>query len=393
MACNGDHPADCGCDECHACGQPAVQQTREGIWLRCSALPLAYLCAGSVRDGGLRVDPVHEAAGAGSAAHEAMPSLVETSAVEWDRIDEIAANHGADPSEVRMLVALGAKLWATVRHFFPLSATEVPLSAEVTPGVMLTGHADVCTTIGDIAHVADWKTGRVDKSYREQMLGYAALVILNDADVTEAQTMILWVRDGDVEQYTLRRADLDAWRQRLISTVVEWDGTYRPGSHCHGCPRAHDCPAARSLVRRDVAALIGAEEPIDLSALTPAQKVALHEVERRVAQLAARVHEAIVQDVREHGAIEADGVRLALETREVRELDPAGAWPVLEAQGFADEDFAAVMDLRLGRIEKRVAERAGIGKGASAVRALREQLEAAGAVRRREEQRLERRRT
>ena len=81
-------------------------------------------CPASVLDGGLRVDPVNEAGNVGSAAHEALRALVETGAVEWERIGEIAANHGADEQEVRMLCAQGTRLWRGIAGSFPAAVTE-----------------------------------------------------------------------------------------------------------------------------------------------------------------------------------------------------------------------------------------------------------------------------
>lgn len=367
------------------------------IRLRCSALPLAFLCPASVRDGGTRIDEVHPAAGVGSAVHEALRALVEARAVDWDGLHDLAARHNADPEETALLCRLGARLWRAAEgaETFANPVTELPLSMEVTPGVILTGTLDICGTgEGPIALVADWKTGRVDYSPREQMLGYCALALADQHKATAAVATVLWVRDGDVERYSMRREDLPEWRERFVSEVVEWDGTYRPGEHCRHCPRSHDCAAAGALARRDVAAMVAEDQPPDLAMLRPDQTIALYDRAKAVADMAARVLAAIKAHVADNhgGELAANGTALVLEEQARRVLDPMKAWPVLEDAGLEDEDFAEVVTLSVTRLEKRVAKRAGKGNGARAVRELTDQLEAAGALTRNPTTKLQRRR-
>jgi len=85
----------------------------------------------------------------------------------------------------------------------------------------------------------------------------------------------------------------------------------------------------------------------------------------------------------------ADGSRLSLELENRRSLDPMKAWPVLEdSAGFTSQDFAACIDMRISRVEKVLAQKAGRGRGASAVRTLGAALEAAGAIETTEVQKL-----
>lgn len=362
------------------------------ITVRCSSLPLAMVCPAAVLDGGLRVDPVNEAGNAGSAAHEALRALVEHGAVDWERIGEIAEKHGADAEEVRMLCAQGTKLWRLLKDSLSPATTEVPASATFGD-VTLTGNMDV---VGQDLAVLDWKTARVDHNYREQMLGYAALMLASDADLSGCRATLAWLRDGEVEHHTLWRKDLQTWADRLVSTLAGYDGrTYNPGPQCAFCPRAHDCPGAHALVRRDVAVLLGVgEASVDLSTLDAESILTAHERAGMIARVADRVKAAIKAEVKARGgAIEAGGARLEIETGTKRELDAELAWPVLASAGFTDPDFAAVLTLGVGKVEKRAAEKAGRGNGAAAVRTLNEQLEAAGAMRRKPTESLERKRS
>lgn len=361
------------------------------LHLRASSLPLAFRCAASVRPAELRIDEVHESANVGTAAHEALRSLAETGSLDWEAIPEIAARHRVDEDEVRMLCALGNTLWQSVSESFGGALTEVALSAELD-GVTLTGHVDLLAIHGTVARAGDWKTGRKDSDYSAQMRAYAALILLDNPQLTEVTVTVLWVRDQSIENYTMRREGLRAWLGDLTARVIEWDGVYRPGEHCRHCPRSHECQAANALARRDVAALNDRElverAENELSQMTAEQILDLHRKVVMVSSYCERVHAAIKEHVAKHGDVVADGKRLTIETQERRQLDPLAAWPVLEAAGFDDEDFARCVDLRISRVEKVVAEKAGRGNGAAAVRKVAKELESAEAVERKQTHKL-----
>lgn len=352
--------------------------------LRASAAPLAFRCAGSIRRGDVVLNESHDAANAGTAAHDALRSLAETGHLDWDSIPEIAARHFADPDEVRLLAALGSKLWPSVAESFPRALTEVDLAVELAPGVTLTGHADLLAVTSNVARGGDWKTGRRDSDNSHQLRAYCVLVLADNPELEEVTFAALWVRDQEIENYTMRRAEAEAWIAELLRTVVDWDGVYRPGSHCKHCPRSHECPAANALIRRDIAALSDQElverAEAGLATMPDADIVELFRKADVVTRYADRVKDAIKARVLEHGDVVANGVRLTIDTEERRQLVPLKAWPVLESAGFEDPDFAACVDIRISKAEKVAAQKAGRGKGAAAVRALKEKLEAADAV-------------
>lgn len=351
------------------------------LQLRCSGLPLVHRCPGAARTGGLRVDAAHESADTGTAAHEGLARLVETGRVDWDAIPALALKHQCDEEELRILIALGAKLWEEVKGTFPEPLTEQLLRYDVG-SVLLTGHADVLCRVGDYAILADWKTGRRDSDYSEQLRGYAALALLEDNRLLSATAYVLWVRDAAVECYTMTRAGLYEWLKRLEAEVVQWDGTYRTGKHCQYCPRLHECPAGHALVRSAVAAV--ANQDVDAAAvlrdLPPEQIVQLIELADIARSQAERVRAAVRALVEENGDIVGGGKRLTLEQVERRKLKTLAAFPVLQERGFGDEEMAQVIDISVKQAESIVAKRAGKGKGAAAVRELKAALEGANAV-------------
>lgn len=364
----------------------------EKLRLRCSALPRAFLCGGSVRQGELVIDEVNDAAFMGRAAHEGHAKMVETGRVDWESVPELARSHGVEERELRVLLALGQRIWNELRESVPNASTEVAFRYRVNLAheedeFELTGHVDVIGLAAGEAIIDDWKDGRVDKDYSEQWRGYAFLALHTYPELNRAKGGIVWVRDGETpfEPYSMARAEAEKWLQRLRAEVVHWDGVYRPGNHCTHCPRSHECPARKALVRRDVEAIDDkmtvaiAEDQDALQALPPASIIALLVKADRVRLYAERVRDAIREHVMKHGEVASDEYKLVLQREERRALDTRAAWPVLESV-LNDEQMPEVIELKVSKVEDAVAKAAGKGKGAAAKRELQRRLDEAGAV-------------
>jgi hypothetical protein len=369
--------------------------TAAPLALRCSELPLAFVCPGSVRRDGLTVDESGDEAGLGKAAHEALATLVETGHAPWAETGEFARRHGVDERELRALLALGRRLWAAVSAGFPRASTERALIYTDPGGAfVLTGHVDVIAWDGRLVRIADWKTGRRDSDYSEQLRGYSALALATYGyGVDAAHAVALWVRDGDVERYTMSPAEVEPWLARVRAHIVGWDGRYRVGPHCAHCPRNHECPAGLALVRRDVSAIAEGElatrldgelapaEVDDLLArLEPAELVALLARADLARVRAGRVRDAIRAHVARHGDVIAAERRLTLQTEERRSVDLLAAFPVLVEHGFDDADMAEVLDVSLAAALRVAAGKAPRGKGAAASRELEAALSDANAI-------------
>lgn len=359
----------------------------ELIQLRCSGLPLAFKCPGSTRRGAVPVNESHEAADVGTAGHEGHATMVRTGTVDWDAVPALARKHEVEEQELRALLALGAQLWEKVRESFPHASAEVPLKYQIGR-VLLTGHPDVLAASGTVLRILDWKDGRLDKDYREQLLGYCALGLLVTNGATSAESGIAWVRDGEFESHTMDRAGLYVWMQRIEDEIVQWDGTYRPGAHCHYCPRSHECSAANALARRDFAIVADRDLPgriedgptlREMIQREPETIVALLERADLAAKVAERVRAAIKEEVLRAGDIVGGGKRLTLQRKERRHLNVLQAFPILQEK-LEDSEMAEVIDISLAKAEKIVGEKAGKGKGAAARRELTTELAKAGAI-------------
>lgn len=362
------------------------------VRMRASSAPRAMACPASLQAPGLDVEPDVEAARLGTAFHAAIRPVVEGGEIDWhDGVAVAALRWGVNEDELRPLLGAGQRMWRQVAGLFGPGAveTEVELRASGSmPGETsweLTGHADILARpSADRLVVGDWKTGRADSDYRHQMMTYAYLAWYRERqlgrDIREIQVFELWVRDEEIVPHLLTRAELIEWHERFLADVVGRPDTYRPGAVCQHCPRSHECPGVQALVRRDVEAigadlLAGRDVSGDLETLPPDVRRALWDRARLVGSYADRMQDALKAFVLAGGGVPG----LTVKDTAKRELDPLKAWPVLEAV-LPAEELAGCVDVRISRVEKAVATRAGKGNGAAAVRSLGEQLEAAGAV-------------
>ena len=355
--------------------------------IRCSALPLATICPGSVRIPEVQIDTVNEDADVGTVAHFALAKLVKGAhlaklgfaTTPGEAIDVALERFpSVDAEDVRPLFWAGVRAWNEIREWFDEPQAETDFSSG-----HLSGHVDVCDGKSKRATVAlvDWKSGRIDNNYREQLFGYAWLLMQEDRAINSISASAVWLRTGEVESYTVSRGRADEWYRDMVATVINWDGIFRPGDHCAHCPRNHDCPAQTALVRRDVA-MFSDGTTADLQTMPGADLVQLH---RKLKGLSSRAEEALkamrAEVERRGGDVDAgDGTHLHfVETNGPRVVDALRAWPVLQSR-LTDAELGPAVKVSLSKVEAAVGAKAGKGKAAAAKRALAEELENAGAV-------------
>lgn len=355
------------------------------ITLRCSALPLFMRCAGSVR-GEVRVSEWNEATDMGTAVHDALARYIKGLPVDQA---SVASLHGVDEGELSMLFHMGMKMWGALhpggKH---KSESERRLTAMVGPSLELTGTADVITQSwsgvdgwqvgGDgtmAVEVLDWKTARRDADHREQLMGYAALALLNHPEAAYAFGRIAWLRTDETEVYSLTRGDMVHWRERLLGKVEETE--YRPGPHCQYCPRHHSCPAHQEM-QRGALAVVGAPR-VSLAEMSSPEKLSLYHKAKSVRALADTVLDEVRSHVQATGPIEDNGIKLQIIEETRRSLKPAPAWPVLQKY-LNEEQFAECVTVSLSRAEDAAAKGQPRGEGAKRTRAMLADLNTAQAI-------------
>jgi len=368
--------------------EPAPESSpreREILDLRASAMPAAFLCPGSIRRPVVRIREEGEAANLGSAVHEALRPLVEDGAAAFDRVSDLAEEYGCDPDELRMLISCGAKLWKQVEASFPNAVTEQPMKLDLGDGYVLTGTTDLISGTSESLRLGDWKSGRKDSDYSNQMRAYGAMALLGwpTADAPESATVTaLWLRTIEAQNYTITRDAAIRWLDELRDRVIQWDGIYHPGAHCTYCRRAHECEARSALVRRSIADVLGGVSSAQaLEAMAPDQILDLHQRATLILGVADQVRKAIKAHVEMNGDVVGTDQRLTITTENRRRLQTVPAFEVLSALGFRDPEWAECVEIKLSKAEAIVKEKAPKRGGAAAIRDLQDKLEAADAVR------------
>lgn len=344
---------------------------KELLKLRCSGLPRAFACPGSVRPVELRIDARNEAAELGTSAHEWLARVVAGESVSLDDIPNV---------DLRILVAMGMRMWRQLADHFPGAIAERTAATRQFPdhGFQLSGTVDIVARGEGYTGVGDWKTGRVDSDYWAQLVGYCVLFAAEGDIATGA---ILWVRDEEIENYTTTQEQRDEFLQRITDEIVAWDGVYHPGSHCGFCPRYHECEAARAHERAAVQSFSREEIVDNVAALDAVQQLDLYEQAGTVVRLAGALREALHAVVEEQGPIRTKTRMLQLVDDPRYNIDPLSAWPVMDEFGLDDERKAEAIKISKTALEEVVKRLAPPRQGAARIRELRAALEAAGALR------------
>jgi hypothetical protein len=299
-------------------------------------------------------------------------------------VESAAADFRVDPTELGMMAKFGAQAWEKLEEFFPSPVCELQMAEEL-PGtsVTLSGTPDLFCSDDQWAVVLDWKGGRRDADYEHQLRGYAALLMLGDDLIETVTATVVWLRDQEVESYTIHRSHLQPWVQTLARNLAS-TGEFRPGTNCEFCPRSHECPALVAMAKRDAAILgdLAAVESLTTSVnqMTPARMAEL----LGKARMVSRFTDTFVSTVRARvsaagGELDCGDKTLRIVESERREIDTAKAWDVLQGH-LPDGALAECLDVRMSAVEKAVAAAAPPRQGAAAKRALAAELESAGAV-------------
>ena len=342
--------------------------------IRCSSLPLAFICPGSIR-GDLSVDSTSEPADDGTAVHAGLASVVRGMAPEAAHELMLAEHPSCNRGEVTPLFWAGVKMWGEIRKWMPDADAENEMKAE-----NLTGHVDAHSVGETEAVICDWKSGRKDHDYHHQGFGYAWLKLRLVQRLARATVHFAWLRTQELESYTVARARADAWYQQLQDEVVNWDGKYHAGPHCTFCPRRTSCPAVTALVRQDVA-MFADGKTFELSTCTGPELCGHFRKIKMLQRFLEAAERNARMEIGHRGEVDdGDGGLIHMvPTKGNREIAPLAAWPILSAR-LTDSEMAGVVEIGVGRLEDAIKAKAPRGKGAGMIREVFAELEAAGAV-------------
>jgi len=342
----------------------------EKLNVRCSALPRIWACPASAEPA--NVVSESEKAKLGSLVHDCIAKQPGPMAVR-----EMAANAHCDPDDAALLYHAGLEAdeefigrsgLAHVRRETPLEFDGGALALSGSPdvwGVLPNGQAQVC----------DYKTGRVDRNYDQQLRGYAFLILAATPDVDEVVCRAVWLRTRNVDTMVVTRVDAGNWWVELVKRL-EGDGYTDDISVCGFCPHRAECWQYAKLLNASLAPIMrdGQNLPTSaagLAALYPAAQ----ELERHLDAYKAAMRAALAQS----GPVAMpDGRVMGLETRRRAAINAAKAAGVIKA--FYDGDMLDVMEVRKSVLEDAVREKAPKGMKKKAVDDCMNALEQAGAL-------------
>jgi hypothetical protein len=160
----------------------------------------------------------------------------------------------------------------------------------------------------------DWKTGRAEKSFNDQLLGYALLAQIT-GDRVKVATAYTTLGAVSIAEYSHNQ--IEAHKQAIIDAVTDPNPTYRPSeSVCMYCPRSGECPAKKEMQRHAgeaMRAVVGMAEsnmvaPVALASLYSQSRIlkkTLDDYEKQLKQA--------IEDCKDGQIVCADGSTVSLE--------------------------------------------------------------------------------
>jgi hypothetical protein len=355
------------------------------ITVRPSKIPLLILCPPS-HAAGMCIDGDNQPARAGTAAHKGGAQYAITGL--HDSVQQLADEHGVeDVEDLGLLLAFVRQAVESLRENFPSPIVETKLAVQLADDVLLTGTPDMQSVFPDTVSTADYKSGWKHNDHYDQLRSYAILGT-EVHDKPKATVSLVWLRDRKIDTRSITREELKPFKDQIVASARQVEAqNYRTGEHCQFCPRSHECPARHALVRQTVRDIAGID--IDRLLATPnlgEVYAGLKCIEKSCDDFRSALKMAVEQKGGEHVA--ADGSKFAFTEINKRELDPMKSWPVLSAR-LSPEAIAGSMKISLTKTLDAIGETAGKGMKGTVKEQLVNDLDAAGAITRHVEKRLQ----
>jgi hypothetical protein len=351
--------------------------------IRASSLPLALACPASQVPPQTRLADDSAESRLGSACHQALAVLVRDGADPFQQaIEDAAASWRCDLEEVSALAWRGKQCWDKLQNHFPSAYVEQPLSGIAGDDELgISGHPDVLSFVDDEIRLLDWKIGREDSDFEDQVRAYAWLAM--HWRETEGRTLaiVCRVREMTVDTYY--------WTGRELGRMDAWRRPRHGGRGAvpRGAALFKFAAGAASAMRNYVATPSGHE------IVRQPPRGPRTEQWRPTRCSPPTTGSGLVEDACEDGrealrgevamcggsVTASDGRTLALVRQERQEINSGLAWPVLENR-FGLHAVAEAAKLTKTAVTKLAMDAAPPrGKGKAAKQII-EDLDAAGAI-------------
>lgn len=334
--------------------------------IRNSSLPMFLDCPSSAAPGAWDYRPESDAAEDGDVVHAELAAHVENKPPTRRLLTE----------EQERLVSYGLRAWSQILDQFPLARAEVRLE---------NGTADVLSVVHDgpgYIHslgVLDWKSGRVRRQPRAQVMGYArdAVAKFGWPATGYVTTAVVWLRFGEIDVKNVYPADIEAFTKEIAEKEKRIGRDYAPGECCTFCPRQLQCPARREMIAQAGTAIVGRVSDSELTAdvlanLYPKAKVLRRALDEYDKQLRASLQVAPIPTT--------DGRELRLADVVRKDIDARKAWPVLERAGFTEDEISGALSVSNEEVSRVVKSKAAPRRKGADVAALWDALRDAGAI-------------
>lgn len=323
-----------------------VQQKR-----RCSSLPTFLSCPSSALPVEHPYDPPSEVGSLGDAVHVALAMHAVGSV---PNLDTIAVQHSVDRDELDRLVAYGRIAWTELSKYFPNARTEATLE-----GRRVRGHADLFHDDGVTMCIGDWKSGRVRRNHRAQVVGYAAAAVdmFGMPESGEVKVFIIWLQFFEFEVFTITQAEIDSLHDDIKRAEINIGGRYAPGDTCTYCPRQLVCNARHDFLRSATAALA----PVGQVDIDPSQLPRLYTKAKALRKALSSYDTALKLLLRDGPLPDGEGGMLELDEIKKDKIDARKAWPHLLAAGLTEDELASFVTIGKTRMLKVISDRAEKG--------------------------------
>lgn len=363
-----------------------------GKLIRCSWLPRIMQCPASANTPDIQTWGDGSPLGrVGTAIHDVCAMMLKNQSESLPNLQPFIAAHELEGDEklqadLFFCVRTAFEIWQDFKETLKILNLEEQMQSPLSDGFTLGGTADlIAEDVSDESLVVwDYKSGYLDKSYIDQLMGYISLASMRYPAYTQFKAVIVWLRRSEVEVQEFSLDDLVRWRQRLAEVLAN-PNAYQPGEACQFCPARITCTARRELIGRASEELLGLT--LKGASADDLALAAMYDRAKLVSSATAKYFDLLREAVTNAGTLPMpDGRALTLGERQMPKISFLKSQkPLMKFFGITKlqelfEKIQTSLRVTKGGLEKIAAVDAGKGEKGKRKAAMFKALKDAGAV-------------